>query len=50
MEERDKEYHEEMMKKMEAFQLEHAARVLQNAWRNVIANRLEKKKVRKHLF
>lgn len=46
MEERDKEYHEEMMRKMEAFQLEHAARVLQTAWRTVLANRLEKKKVR----
>ncbi|CAG5045262.1 unnamed protein product [Parnassius apollo] len=46
MEERDAEYDREMAEKMNKFLLEHAARVIQNAWREVLANRAEKKKVR----
>lgn len=46
MKERDDEYHEEMKAKMEKFLLEHAARVIQFAWREVLSNRAEKKKVR----
>lgn len=45
MEEREAEYQKEMMEKMEKFRMEHAARVLQGAWRGVLANRAEKKKV-----
>lgn len=45
MEEREEEYHQEMSEKLRVFQLEHAARVLQVAWREVLANRAEKKKV-----
>lgn len=45
MEEREAEYEQEMMQKMHKFMLEHAARVVQTAWREVLANRAEKKKV-----
>ncbi|OWR50654.1 hypothetical protein KGM_207855 [Danaus plexippus plexippus] len=44
MEEREAEYHQEMTEKMNKFLIEHAARVIQNAWREVLANRAEKKK------
>ncbi|XP_073956259.1 dynein regulatory complex protein 10-like [Choristoneura fumiferana] len=47
MAEREAEYQKEMMEKMEKFRMEHAARVLQGAWRRVLANRAEKKKLRK---
>ncbi|XP_048478442.1 dynein regulatory complex protein 10 [Plutella xylostella] len=47
MEEREAEYEQEMMQKMHKFMLEHAARVVQTAWREVLANRAEKKKLRK---
>ncbi|XP_032517567.1 dynein regulatory complex protein 10-like [Danaus plexippus] len=49
MEEREAEYHQEMTEKMNKFLIEHAARVIQNAWREVLANRAEKKKLRKLL-
>lgn len=45
MAEREAEYHEEMTQKMQKFLEEHAARVIQYAWREVLANRAEKKKV-----
>lgn len=48
MAEREAEYHQEMTEKMEKFLIEHAARVIQHAWRDVLANRAEKKKVRYH--
>ncbi|XP_041979274.1 dynein regulatory complex protein 10-like isoform X2 [Aricia agestis] len=44
MEEREKEYHQEMTEKMNKFLLEHAARVIQAAWRQVLASRAEKKR------
>lgn len=47
MAEREEEYHQEMTQKMNKFLLEHAARVIQNAWRDVLANRAEKKRVSK---
>lgn len=46
MAEREEEYHQEMKEKMNKFLIEHAARVIQNAWREVLANRAEKKRVR----
>lgn len=46
MAEREAEYHQEMTEKMNKFMLEHAARVIQVAWRDVLANRAEKKRVR----
>lgn len=46
MAEREEEYHREMTDKMTKFIMEHAARVIQCAWRDVIANRAEKKRVR----
>ncbi|XP_013170295.1 PREDICTED: uncharacterized protein LOC106119711 [Papilio xuthus] len=49
MAEREAEYHEEMTQKMQKFLQEHAARVIQNAWREVLANRAEKKKLKKLL-
>ncbi|XP_047991100.1 dynein regulatory complex protein 10-like isoform X2 [Leguminivora glycinivorella] len=45
MAEREEEYHREMKLKMEKFLLEHAARVIQSAWRKVLLNRAEKKKL-----
>lgn len=45
MEEREAEYHQEMTAKMNKFIIEHAAKVIQYSWREVLANRLEKKKV-----
>lgn len=45
MAEREAEYQQEMAEKMTKFMLEHAARVIQNAWREVLANRAEKKRV-----
>lgn len=45
MEEREAEYHQEMTEKMNKFLIEHAARVIQHAWREVLANRAEKKRV-----
>ncbi|CAK1580502.1 unnamed protein product [Parnassius mnemosyne] len=47
MEERDAEYDREMAEKMNKFLLEHAARVIQHAWREVLANRAEKKRLKK---
>ncbi|XP_047533482.1 dynein regulatory complex protein 10-like [Vanessa atalanta] len=47
MAEREAEYHQEMTEKMNKFLLEHAARVIQNAWREVLANRAEKKRLKK---
>ncbi|XP_059052189.1 dynein regulatory complex protein 10-like [Achroia grisella] len=47
MAEREEEYHREMTEKMTKFLMEHAARVIQNAWREVLANRAEKKRLRK---
>ncbi|KAJ0176474.1 hypothetical protein K1T71_007653 [Dendrolimus kikuchii] len=47
MAEREAEYHQEMMEKMNKFMLEHAARVIQVAWREVLANRAEKKRLKK---
>ncbi|XP_004927371.1 dynein regulatory complex protein 10 [Bombyx mori] len=47
MAEREEEYHKEMTEKMNKFMLEHAARVIQTAWRDVLANRAEKKKLKK---
>ncbi|XP_072949440.1 dynein regulatory complex protein 10-like [Epargyreus clarus] len=47
MAEREEEYHQEMTEKMNKFLLEHAARVIQNAWREVLANRAEKKRLKK---
>ncbi|KAM3965362.1 dynein regulatory complex protein 10 [Aphomia sociella] len=47
MAEREEEYHREMTEKMNKFLMEHAARVIQNAWRDVLANRAEKKRLRK---
>ncbi|XP_013145357.1 PREDICTED: uncharacterized protein LOC106108648 [Papilio polytes] len=49
MAEREAEYHEEMTQKMQKFLEEHAARVIQYAWREVLANRAEKKKLKKLL-
>ncbi|XP_045498644.1 dynein regulatory complex protein 10-like isoform X1 [Colias croceus] len=46
MEEREAEYHQEMTEKMNKFLLEHAARVIQCAWRDVLANRAEKKRLK----
>ncbi|XP_061716403.1 dynein regulatory complex protein 10-like isoform X1 [Cydia pomonella] len=45
MAEREEEYHKEMKEKMEKFLLEHAARVIQSAWRKVLLNRAERKKL-----
>lgn len=45
MKEREDEYHAEMAEKMKLFLVEHAARVIQVAWRDTLANRAEKKKV-----
>ncbi|KAG6444556.1 dynein regulatory complex protein 10 [Manduca sexta] len=47
MAEREEEYHREMTEKMNKFLIEHAARVIQNAWREVLANRAEKKRLKK---
>ncbi|CAK1551255.1 unnamed protein product [Leptosia nina] len=47
MAEREEEYHQEMAEKMKKFLLEHAARVIQCAWRDVLANRAEKKRLKK---
>ncbi|KAL4716693.1 hypothetical protein ACJJTC_004812 [Scirpophaga incertulas] len=49
MAEREAEYQQELMEKMNKFMMEHAARVIQNAWREVLANRAEKKKLKKLL-
>ncbi|KAJ8722235.1 hypothetical protein PYW08_004637 [Mythimna loreyi] len=49
MAEREAEYHQEMTDKMNKFLLDHCARVIQTAWRNVLANRAEKKKLKKLL-
>lgn len=46
MAEREEEYHREMTDKMTKFIMEHAARVIQCAWREALANRAEKKRVR----
>lgn len=48
MAEREEEYHQEMAEKMQKFLMEHAARVIQVAWRDVLANRAEKKRVRQY--
>ncbi|XP_063536037.1 dynein regulatory complex protein 10-like [Cydia strobilella] len=45
MAEREEEYHREMKEKMEKFLLEHAARVIQSAWRKILLNRTERKKL-----
>lgn len=45
MAEREAEYAQEMKTKMDNFVKEHAAKILQTAWRQVLANRKEKKKV-----
>ncbi|XP_063624215.1 dynein regulatory complex protein 10-like [Cydia splendana] len=45
MAEREEEYHREMKEKMEKFLREHAARVIQSAWRKVLLNRAERKKL-----
>ncbi|XP_039753551.1 dynein regulatory complex protein 10-like [Pararge aegeria] len=47
MAEREEEYHQEMTEKLNKFKVEHAARVIQMAWRDVLANRAEKKKLKK---
>ncbi|XP_060803418.1 dynein regulatory complex protein 10-like [Amyelois transitella] len=47
MAEREAEYHQEMTEKMNKFLIEHAARVIQSAWREVLANRAEKKRLKK---
>ncbi|CAH0398226.1 unnamed protein product [Chilo suppressalis] len=47
MAEREAEYQQEMVEKMNKFLMEHAARVIQNAWREVLANRAEKKRLKK---
>nr|XP_021200157.2 dynein regulatory complex protein 10 isoform X1 [Helicoverpa armigera] len=47
MAEREAEYHQEMTEKMNKFLMDHAARVIQHAWKEVLANRAEKKKLRK---
>ncbi|XP_061716406.1 dynein regulatory complex protein 10-like isoform X2 [Cydia pomonella] len=47
MEEKDAEYHQEMTAKMDNFIIEHAARVIQYAWRTTLQNRDEKKKLMK---
>ncbi|CAH0585552.1 unnamed protein product [Chrysodeixis includens] len=49
MAEREEEYHQEMTEKMNKFLMEHAARVIQHAWREVLINRNEKKKLKKLL-
>ncbi|KAJ8731206.1 hypothetical protein PYW07_004370 [Mythimna separata] len=46
MAEREAEYHQEMTEKMNKFLMDHCARVIQTAWRNVLANRAEKKKLK----
>lgn len=46
MAEREAEYNQEMTEKMNKFLIDHAARVIQHAWREVLANRAEKRKVR----
>ncbi|XP_063383780.1 uncharacterized protein LOC134670048 [Cydia fagiglandana] len=45
MAEREEEYQREMKEKMEKFLREHAARVIQSAWRKVLLNRAERKKL-----
>ncbi|XP_047991121.1 dynein regulatory complex protein 10-like [Leguminivora glycinivorella] len=45
MAEREAEYHQEMTNKLNAFIIEHAARVIQVAWRTTLSNRAEKKKL-----
>ncbi|XP_045518259.1 dynein regulatory complex protein 10-like [Pieris brassicae] len=47
MAEREEEYHQELTEKMNKFLLEHAARVIQCAWRDVLSNRAEKKRLKK---
>ncbi|XP_022813977.1 IQ domain-containing protein D-like [Spodoptera litura] len=47
MAEREAEYNQEMTEKMNKFLIDHAARVIQHAWREVLTNRAEKKKLRK---
>ncbi|CAH4028316.1 unnamed protein product [Pieris brassicae] len=46
MAEREEEYHQELTEKMNKFLLEHAARVIQCAWRDVLSNRAEKKRLK----
>ncbi|XP_063363985.1 dynein regulatory complex protein 10-like [Cydia amplana] len=43
MEEKENEYHQEMTAKLDKFIVEHAARVIQYAWRTTLQNRNEKK-------
>ncbi|VVC91267.1 dynein regulatory complex protein 10-like [Leptidea sinapis] len=47
MEEREAEYQQELTEKMNRFMLEHAARVIQVAWREVLQNRAEKRRLKK---
>ncbi|XP_063536038.1 dynein regulatory complex protein 10-like [Cydia strobilella] len=47
MEEKDGEYHQEMTAKLDNFIVEHAARVIQYAWRTTLKNRDEKKQLTK---
>ncbi|XP_061716408.1 dynein regulatory complex protein 10-like [Cydia pomonella] len=47
MAEREAEYHQEMTEKLNKFIIEHAARVIQTAWRDTLKNRAEKKKLLK---
>ncbi|XP_047991104.1 dynein regulatory complex protein 10-like isoform X2 [Leguminivora glycinivorella] len=47
MEEKEGEYHQEMTAKLETFIIEHAARVIQYAWRTTCKNREEKKQLTK---
>ncbi|CAH1638348.1 unnamed protein product [Spodoptera littoralis] len=46
MAEREAEYNQEMTEKMNKFLIDHAARVIQHAWREVLTNRAEKKKLK----
>lgn len=45
MEEKEGEYHAEMTAKLDWFRLQHAARVIQVAWKETLASRAEKAKV-----
>ncbi|XP_063624216.1 dynein regulatory complex protein 10-like [Cydia splendana] len=45
MEEKEGEYHQEMTAKLDKFIVEHAARVIQTAWRDTLQNRAEKRRL-----
>ncbi|XP_077288436.1 dynein regulatory complex protein 10-like [Arctopsyche grandis] len=47
MAQKEEEYQKEVLHKMTTFLMEHAARVIQRAWRKIMAARAEKKRLKK---